>query len=499
MTSPAVELRPRSLGEILKLTFGLYRKHFPLFIGIAAAVLLPILLVNALSQLLPLVRLALMPEAFIGGSGADAFAPQAVAFSTASLCLSLTSLGLGVAWPWMEGALAFNVIERVLGRELGLRPSYTQTRMHWGALWGSNLLAQLGINAPIMIAYLMLLMAVFLSVGTITPDLAEVTPFAMICLAVVCVPIFVGGLVLSLWLAISWAFRAPAIVGEGVDGLRGLQRSMAIARGDRWRILGRFLGLFVVEFFVLAVPVLILPPLVFIAAFGGRPEILSGELNLDTSALPGIAALSVVGVAINFVGSLLLTPFRIIFTTVNYLDLRIRKENLAEALSVAAATSAAKVADPGSAAAPPIAEPAAAPAAPPQPAPPQPAAAAPAHAPSLDFKNVDLSKLTPGQRVGVLFNRIRAEGENPQWLNELGLAFMEIGDWGGAMDVLTRARTIAPNDPDIVYNLMLLYRQRNNFTAARAMMQEYLRLETDPQALDAVRNNPRLKELLPES
>lgn len=496
MTSPAVELRPRSLGEILKLTFDLYRKHFPLFIGIAAAVLLPILLVNALSQLLSLAQLALMPEALIGGSGADAFAPQAVAFSTASLCLSLTILGLGAAWPWMEGALAFNVIERVLGRELGLRSSYNQTRMHWGALWGSNLLAQLGINAPIMIAYLVLLTAVFLSVGTTTPDLAWMTPFAMICLAVVCVPIFVGGLVLSLWLAISWAFRAPAIVGEGVDGLRGLQRSMAIARGDRWRILGRFLGLFIIEFFVLAAPVLVPPLLVFIVAFGGGLETF-GELNLDTSALPGIAALSVVGVAINFIGSLLLTPFRIIFTTVNYLDLRIRKENLAEALSVAAATSAAKIADPGSAVAPPIADPAAAPSAP-QPAPP-PAAAAPAHAPSFDFKNVDLSKLTPGQRVGVLFNRIRTEGENPQWLNELGLAFMEIGDWGGAMDVLTRARTIAPNDPDIVYNLILLYRRRNNFTAARAMMQEYLRLETDPQALDAVRNDPRLKELLPES
>jgi cytochrome c-type biogenesis protein CcmH/NrfG len=117
---------------------------------------------------------------------------------------------------------------------------------------------------------------------------------------------------------------------------------------------------------------------------------------------------------------------------------------------------------------------------------------------STDWKAVDLAKLTPAQRVGVLFNRIRVEGENAQMLNDLALALMEIGDWGGALDALTRARTIAPTDPDVVYNLMVLYRERRDTMAARRMMQEYLRLETDPNELAAVRNNPRFKDLLPE-
>jgi len=42
-----VDLRPLSMGELLDRTFSLYRRHFPLFIGIAA---IPHLLVLALQR-----------------------------------------------------------------------------------------------------------------------------------------------------------------------------------------------------------------------------------------------------------------------------------------------------------------------------------------------------------------------------------------------------------------------------------------------------------------
>ena len=96
----------------------------------------------------------------------------------------------------------------------------------------------------------------------------------------------------------------------------------------------------------------------------------------------------------------------------------------------------------------------------------------------------------------MLFNRIRVEGQNADLLNDLGLAYMEVGDLGGALDAFTRARQLNPNDADIAYNLLLLHLSRKDASAARSTMQDYLRLETNAVDLERVRNDPRFKELL---
>jgi hypothetical protein len=485
MTTGSVELRPRTTGEIFALTFDLYRRHFPLFFSIIAVVLLPIMLLNALSAIAALGVIVMTP----GEVPEAVFAGLVFAFN----CIPPLLWLLGIFWPWAEGALSFNVIERVLGREPGLRASYSQTRQNWASLWIANLLAQIGISLPLLVAYLIVFAGLFSValvplMGVFGADVyANVPPIVPVVMAVLCVPLFIGALVVSVVLAINWTFRAPAIVGEGVDGLRGLSRSVAIARGDRWRIFWRYVLLFIVEFLVVAVPSLIVSGVLLAGAFALQRNSLPSTLDFDVAALPGFVAIAVVAAAFSVIGSLLIAPFRVVFTALNYLDLRIRKENLAALLASAAVSSASNATSP--------------PAGVEQPASPvaQPAPSAPGSPyRSADWKAVDLAKLTPGQRVGVLFNRIRAEGENAQMLNDLALALMEIGDWGGALDALTRARAIAPTDPDVVYNLMVLYRERRDTTAARRMMQEYLRLETNPDELAAVRNDPRFKDLLPE-
>lgn len=489
MTTGSVELRARSTGEIFALTFDLYRKHFPLFISIASVVLLPILLLNALSVIMTLAGIALP----LGSPPNEALDPQAQGnvlggMILAANCISALVWLLGIFWPWAEGALAFNVIERVLGRAPGLRASYSQTRQHWASLWVANILAQIGISLPLIVVYLALLggVVVLLTVPVFAVFGADAvaSPAASVAVITVCAPVVIAAIVISIVLAINWAFRAPAIVGEGVDGLRGLSRSTAIARGSRWFIFWRYILLFILEFVLLAVPTLIVSSMLLVGILALQQEASLGNIGLDIAMLPGFMAISTVLLAISFIGSLLLTPFHVVFTTLNYLDLRVRKENLA-ALVAKAADRPPETQTAGRPAAAP------APSASPQlvPSTPQPAA---------NWQNVDLAKLTPGQRVGVWFNRIRAEGESPHTLKALALALKEVGDWGGALDSLMRARDIAPNDPEVSYNLMLLYRERRDMTAARRMMQEYLRLETDPNALAAVRSNPSFRDLLPE-
>lgn len=471
MSTNAVELRPRSAGEVLGLSFDLYRKNFPLFIGIAAVVLAPILLLSSIGQLLPLLQVAMAPATM--NTDSDAFTGTFFALSLATWCMSGIALVLGVFWPWMEGALTFNVIERVLGRAPGLRQSYRETRPRWGALWGSNVLAQLGINAPWVIVYILFLFSIFfaaaMSAAGANNDNGGL--FAGV-LAILCVPIFIIGIVATIVLAIHWTFRAPAIVGEGVDGVAALGRSAALAKGDRWRIFGRYLLLGLIEFLLIGLPVLVVSVMVLLITAPNLDQM----VNVDRAVLPAFTLFSVLAVAVSFFGTLLLTPLRIIYNAINYIDLRTRKENLALTVAgllatpapVAATSSVAQVA-------------------------PEPAKIGigiPA--------NVDMKTLSPGQRIGVLFNRIRNEGASPALLNELGLAYVDIGDTGGAMDAFTRARELNPNDADVVYNLMQLSLQRRDMAGAKQMMRDYLRLETNAGDAERVRNDPRFKDVLPE-
>lgn len=484
MAIGSVELRPRSTGEIFALAFQLYRRRFPTFVLITSAVLLPIFGLNALLSAAMVIFITVGglqlqdPQFMLSGVPDVAIAGLSVAANCAAVFVWL----LGILWPWAEGALTFSVIEQVLGRALGVRASYGQTRRYWAALWIANFLAQIGMNLPLVV-YLALIgvagvaLAVPMFAVFGADFFASVSPAVAVAVVAICAPSVIGALVVSVVLAINWTFRAPVIVGEGASGVQGLSRSVAIARGNRWLIFWRYVLLFILEFVVTAAPSLALIAIALTGMFALSQGTLSSGINQDAINLPGFVAIVVAITVMSLIGALLFAPFRVVFTTLNYLDLRVRKENLAALLAKAAALQP---------------EATAASAAPPTPT-----------APSVtqsgaNWQDVDLDKLTPAQRVGVLFNRLRAEGESAQTLKAMALALREVGDWGGALDSLTRARNVAPRDPEIAYNLMVLYLERRDMTAARQMMQEYLRLETEPNKLAALRNNPNFKGLLTE-
>jgi len=494
-SSQIFESRPHSTGELLALTLQFFVRNLSSVMGITLVILGPILLFNLISFLITPFQMNAIEAANNDSSGMGG---AQLLFTLVSWCGSLIVLILSFLMPWMEGALTHNLIERLLGREPSVGDSYRATRPRFWSLWGSNALAQLIISIPFVVVYFAILFAVFGAaagiVGSSNGDNSGGV-FAGVMLAI-CTPISIAGIVFSILMAINFLFRTPVIVGEGVDAIRALSRSKALASGNRWRLLLRMVLLYIFKGIFVIGPMMAIASMILFAAFSsstvGRFEGLSGWMIV----------VFVVMAIISVVVQLVLTPIETIFVGMNYLDMRMRNENLV--LQMAGAPTPAVVT--------PI-----------QPATVQPTSPSPAvytapakpvgpitapvgnsvsigpiatelptpHSPPISIENA-----SAGQKIGILFNRIRNEGASADLLNDLGLAYMDVGDLGGALDAFSRARQLNPTDADIAYNLMLLHLNRKDKTAARASMQDYLRLETNTDDLERVRNNPKFKELL---
>ncbi|HEX5951682.1 MAG TPA: sulfotransferase [Rhodanobacteraceae bacterium] len=86
-------------------------------------------------------------------------------------------------------------------------------------------------------------------------------------------------------------------------------------------------------------------------------------------------------------------------------------------------------------------------------------------------------------RAAQTFERLtRMQPDIPAWWNNLGEACRQAGDLPAAERALLKARSLAPGDADVHYNLGLLYIQQQRWSLARGML------------LDAVRLAPRFVE-----
>jgi hypothetical protein len=322
-------------------------------------------------------------------------------------------------------------------------------------------------------------------------------------LIAICLPVALLGVGAAIFVSASWSMVIPAIVGEGVDGTASLGRSNTLVKGERLRIIGRLLLFEAMRLFVLTLPILAIELFViggtFVASTTSGPSFLSIVAIIAASIFSSIE-------------NVLVVPFYIIYITVNYLDLRVRKENLDLQIKAAnlAPADTAGLGDSGARAvatasiaqiivSSPVPDiPSLAVIT--QPPAPQEMAGNDSAAPSDNVKTISTptfdSTLAPAQRISVLFKRLRIEGQSPEVLNELGLAYQEVGDLFGARDSFTRARTLAPDNPDYAYNMASLQRQRRDMPSARQAMADYLRLEKNADKRQKVLDNPALRDIL---
>jgi len=134
-----LDLRPLSLGELLDRTFFLYRRHFLLFIGIAAIPYSLFLAVNLTSTLLPLfVR-----------SVAGHVPPSGMVFASigGGLLGLLALLAGAIAFLFSVGATVFAVSEIYMGRPTSIRDSLRGVRGKTGTIFGVLFLSGLIMGA----------------------------------------------------------------------------------------------------------------------------------------------------------------------------------------------------------------------------------------------------------------------------------------------------------------------------------------------------------------
>lgn len=412
---------------------------------------------------------------------------------TALLCCGSVIVGvLGVLWPWMDGALTYVAIERMLGRETSARAAWRVTRPQWGALWATHVLRLAAMGSAWTFASIPVL--IVLAAAGVTsrgPNAAIATAL----LGIFCLPVALVGKGLALALGTVWSVAFPAAVAEGSDGFAALGRSVELTRGARMRMFWRSAAL-VVAWALLSLPGAILQVVAVLGAIGARGA---------TGPVAGMFALYALGLLWQSVLFVLGRPLNAIYYAASYLDLRERQPvpamsavpQLAPLAALAVAAPAAPVAwsvpAPALEPAPVVPNPPAP--IPVRPPPPPATFAMPANAsmPRLPPLDVDA---TPAQRVGHYFNRLLIEGDRADVLNDLGLAYLDVGDTGASIDAFQRAQSLAPADADIAYNLMRALVARGDTAGARKAMADYLRLETNASDRDTTLADPRFKGLL---
>ena len=425
---------PRAMGGLLALSAHLLFGTRTLF-RIAFVVMLPLYLLNTIGAglLLQLLRIRDSAPDFI-------VLLLSMAAAVCNLCAALIAL---FAQPWMEGALAHHVVEGALGYAVrGVRGSYSVVQRAWPALFTSGLLRQ--IAAVLMLSMPLILVRLVQTVIGVESQRIEEYSTAPIIALVVFGPI---ALVLGIFLVrtvLGWSMRAPVAAVEGAGILGTLRRSTVLVQGGRLRMFGRLL-----PFMLLNVLFSLLPGWC-ISSWAETP---------DSAMMFGFVG--AIGLLVGAVAMFFVIPLEAVYLTLNYLDQRVRGEDLFSQLAAGDDVGVVEA---------PAAE--------------------------LLMEPIMSAPVTPAQHVIALQQRLRHEGKScTLWLDLAG-AYGEIGDLGAALDALERARAAEPADPGVLLAIAGVQRARRDLPAARIALQEYLALQPGPEAVNVLHRDSRFSALL---
>ncbi len=476
MSLSATQLAPRGVGDLISATFNLFRKSLVKFASITAVVMVPYLLLSGIQTTISLVN-------------ASAGTTAQPGVSIIAGCLTMITLIIAIFVPWMDGALNYAAIERSLGRTPGVRASYGAVRSKFGSLWATTFIKSGVVSLllmPLIAGIYGGIFAILLNARAIPGvsrafDVSSLQNILTVT-AACCLPLGLVLMPVAILLTLNWSMSSPVIVGEGQGAVDALRRSTAIVKGFRFNLLGRFIAMSLLLSVVFGIP------LVLFSLIGLIPSLLIPALGTP-QAITGI--LVVIIFVFSMITSLFQVPLRSIFGVMNYLDLRVRKDNLV----IGGNTGGNIGSTPASnnyAGAPQATMSSA------QPVYTAQSGANAAIAQLPPAAQLAITKdMTPAQRIGVLFNLMRMHGASADLLGQLGSAYQEVGDLGAALDSFTRAREADPRNADLAFNIMRLHLQRKDQPSARAAMADYLRLETNTTDLQNVLANPAYRDILP--
>ncbi len=304
VSAQVFELRPLNIADLLDQVIRIYRGRFGELIGIAAAVVIPLGVVNTVLsysftlQPEPGMSADIMPNVLMSGAGTAV----AVLFYWLTMPLMEAATAKAVSEYYLHGGISFRAAYRfALGRwatllwvavlgglAVGTLVGAVMTAV-WGAVAGAMAMPGGGSGGT----------GLLLIVGGTLTGLA-----GLLLVAVVAVRLFFGGL---------------AVILERRAAMDGLSRSWNLTQGHVWRVAGVLL---VVGLMVYIGQVILVMPAMIGFAF-------LANAGLEAAGM-------VVMQAISSLAALLTTPFYIIATVLLYYDLRIRKEGFDLAMMAAA-------------------------------------------------------------------------------------------------------------------------------------------------------------------
>lgn len=306
-----VPLRPLTVADVLEGALGVFRRHWQLLVSVAAAS--GIATAAASVPYVLALGAALRPLLELDPEGAtrpdyeaalDHLAGAASGLAGSALLSLVVSL---VGTLLVVGAAAVVTGQAVLGRPAPWSLVRQRLLDRMGALIGTGalltLVGTLVVAAAVMIPLLLALTLGWL--GVLLGLLVMVTAVPVILVAVV-----------------RWSMAVPAAVIEGAGPVRALRRSWWLVQGHWWRTAGLLLLLGLIYGVISTV---VSTPVSFVAQLGG------GTYG-SAQPVDAFVALMLLSLLATAVTTAVVTPFVSAAVAVKYLDLRMRKEGLAEQL-----------------------------------------------------------------------------------------------------------------------------------------------------------------------
>ncbi|MFB7516226.1 oxidoreductase [Streptomyces sp. NPDC056144] len=326
-----IPLAPLGVGAILSGTFAAFGRHWKQLLGVTGAVYGAAIVVvlgaigiayASVADLLPAVfDLPTYQEP----QWADV-RPLLVAFGL--VCLVAT-VAMAVAGAVLAAACPAVVQEAVLGRPLRFGELWRRAWSRTATVLGTTILTVLATMLPMLLAMAgfvgMFFAAFAASVDSDDPPVGDyiALPLIGVALALLLAP-------LSAWLWVKFSLAPSVAVMEGQGVTASMRRSSALIRDNWWRSFGVILLVGLIASAVAMVIQQILSMVAWIPLLGMHGGDSAG------------AAVVVVVVVLSFlilgqlVSQLAVSVFPAMATALLYVDLRIRKENLAPDLTRAA-------------------------------------------------------------------------------------------------------------------------------------------------------------------
>jgi hypothetical protein len=254
--------RPLSIGEILDAAIKLYRRNAVTLWKIVALIVVPVQVIDRV------VFAATLPSDLYAHDGTlYSYTGQS---STNAIAAIVGLLLLLLAALMAVGALSKCLLDAYIGRTPDWRESLRLALSRSGSL-----------------VWLAIVESILLALG------------------------FVALVLPGIWMFVVWSVAVPALMFEGLGGLKALGRSFDLVRGRWWATFG---ALLVAVLLVIVVQVVL-------------GLIIDGAIASGLS-VNSVAVIVVLGGIGGAVSSLLTYPFFAAVTAVIYVDLRVRKEAL---------------------------------------------------------------------------------------------------------------------------------------------------------------------------